>query len=300
MARPSPWALGGLPLGELARRTWHKMWVDNVFDRAASLSFYCLLTIFPTLLFLTSLLGLLPGPRLMDNLMGYAARVVPADAASVINKTLAEVVRGAGSGILSAGALGTLWGASSGMASVQVALNVVYGIQEHRSWLRRRVVAITLTLFFALFTLTALLLVVFGERIGEAVAGWVGVGSQFTLAWSIVQWPVVIFAALTGIAAVYTLAPARRQRWHWVTPGSTFALGAWLAVSVGLRLYVKHFGNYNATYGSIGGVIILMLWLYVSAATMLVGAQINAIIEHATADRLAVVPAHRPPAAETA
>jgi membrane protein len=300
MARPSPWALGGLTLGELARRTWRKMWTDNVFDRAASLSFYCLLTIFPMLLFLTSLLGLLPGPRLMDYLMGYAAQVLPQDAASVIDKTLAEVIRGAGGGILSAGALGALWSASSGMASLQVALNIVYGIPERRSWPRRRVEAIALTLFFALFTLTALLLVVFGERIGEAVASWVGLGSQFTLAWSIVQWPAVIMTALTGIAAVYTLAPARRQPWHWLTPGATFALGAWLGASVGLRLYVQHVGDYNATYGSIGGVIILMLWLYGSAATMLVGAQINAVIEQAAADRLTVVPAHRPPAAETA
>ncbi len=133
---------------------------------------------------------------------------------------------------------------------------------------------------FSVFTLVALLLLVFGERIGEAVATWFGLGEVFALVWGFLQWPVAAFLVLTGITFVYYLAPAVKRRWHWFTPGSVFALLAWLATSFGLRVYLKYFGNYNATYGSIGGVIILMLWLYLSGVALLVGAQINSEIEH--------------------
>ena len=145
--------------------------------------------------------------------------------------------------------------------------------------------AIALTIALSVFTLGALLLLVFGERIGEAVAFALGLGRLFDIAWNVLQWPAAGLLVLTGITLVYYAAPPGRRRWHWVTPGSVFALMAWLAMSGGLRVYVRYFGNYNATYGSIGGVILLMLWFYVSAVVLLVGAEINSEIEHAAAQR---------------
>ena len=237
---------------------------DEILDRAAGLSYYFVFALLPTLLFLTALVGLLPLPDLMSRLLDYADRMLPGDAASLLRKTLAEVVSGASGGLLSIGVFVALWVASSGMLSIVTALNVAYRVGVSRPWWKSRLVALGLTIGFSLFTLTALLLLVFGGRIGEAVARWVGLGPLFTLAWTLLQWPVAIVLALTGLTLVYHLAPAVGRRWHWITPGSIFALVAWLVMSSALRLYVTEFVNYNATYGSIGSVILLMLWLYAS------------------------------------
>ena len=256
-----------------------------MFDRAAELAYYVAFALLPTLLFLTALLGLVPVPDLMPQLMRYTDRVLPGDAASLIKKTLAEVVRGASGGLVSLGALAALVGASSGMLSIMKALNVAYGITDDRSWWRKRLIAIELTLTFALFALTALLLLVFGARLGETIGGFVGLGPSFTLAWKLAQLPVVILLLLTGLTLVYYLAPATDRAWSWITPGSAFAVGSWILMSLGLRFYVEYFGYYNTTYGSIGGLILLMLWLYWSGVALLVGAEIDSTIEQVGAAR---------------
>lgn len=284
-ARLSPWRLGGLSLRQLGKRVYDEIWSDELLDRAAALSYYFAFALFPALLFLTALVGLLPVPKLMDQLMEHFYQVLPDDTASMLSRTLGEVVRGAGRGLLSIGALAALWAASSGMASVMAALNAAYEVEDPRPWWRRRLISIVLTLGFSVFTVTGLLLLVFGPRIGKVVAAWFGLGDVFTLVWNVVSWPVILILVLTAIALVYYLAPAVRQRWQWVTPGSVFAVVVWIGVSLGLRFYVRWFGNYNATYGSIGGVILLLLWLYVSSLVLLLGAEINSEIEQAAADR---------------
>jgi membrane protein len=283
----SPWALGGLSLRGLGARVYQKSWQDEILDRAAELSYYVAFALLPTLLFLTALLGLIPVPDLMPQLMSYADRVLPGDAASLIKKTLAQVVRGASGGLVSVGVLAALVGASSGMLSVMKALNVAYGITDSRSWWRKRLIAIELTITFTLFALTALLLLVFGARLGAAIGGFVGLGPSFTLAWKLAQLPVVILLLLTGLTLVYYLAPATDRVWSWITPGSAFAVVAWLLMSLGLRFYVGYFDYYNATYGSIGGLILLMLWLYWSGVALLVGAEIDSTIEQVGAERAA-------------
>ena len=285
---PSPWNLGGLTVRELGQRVWHEIWKDEVTDRAAALAYYFLFALFPALLFLTSLLGMLPLQGLMDRLIAYAEQAMPPDAASIVRGTLSEIQSGARGGLLSFGALAALWAGSNGMASVMTTLNVAYDVQDARPWWKRRLLAIVLTVGFALFILTALVLIVFGPRLGETVANWVGLGPAFTIAWNFLSMPVVIFLVLVGIALVYYFAPAAQQHWRWVTPGSVVALVLWLAMSYGLRLYVLNFGDYGATYGSIGGVILLMLWLYLTGVALLIGAEINAEIEQAAAERGAV------------
>jgi hypothetical protein len=171
------------------------------------------------------------------------------------------------------------------MASIMSALNVAYDVDDTRPWWKRRLLAIVLTFGFAVFILAALVLLVFGPHIGAGVAGLFGLGPIFTSVWNVANIPIVVFFVLVGIALVYYLAPAVEQRWRWVTPGSVVALGLWLAMSWGLRLYVGRFADYNATYGSIGGIVLLMLWLYLTGVVLLVGAEINAEIEHAAARR---------------
>ncbi len=281
----SPWKLGGLGVVELAKRVLAEFSEDEVSDRAAALAYYFLFALFPALLFLTVLLGLLPIPNLMDRLMDYISQTMPGDAASIIEKTLNEIMAGAGGGLLSIGVLGALWAGSNGMASIMSALNVAYDVKETRPWWKAKLLALGLTLGFSLFILSALVLLVFGPKIGETVAGWIGLGAVFTLVWYIVSIPIVMVLVATGIGLVYYLAPAVEQRWRWVTPGSAVALVLWLIASSGLRFYVTSFANYNATYGSIGGVILLMLWLYLSGMALLLGAEVNSEIEHAAARR---------------
>ena len=282
---PSPWNLGGLTARELGRRVWAEIWADEVTDRAAALAYYFLFALFPTLLFLTVLLGLLPLPGLMDRLLQYGDQALPGDAASIVRRTWDEINRGAGGGLLSIGVLTALWASSNGMASIMSALNVAYDVEDTRPWWKRRLLAVVLTFGFALFILAALILLVFGSYIGAGVAGLFGLGTIFTSIWAVANLPIVVFFVLVGIALVYYLAPAVEQRWRWVTPGSVVALGLWLAMSWGLRLYVGRFADYNATYGSIGGIVLLMLWLYLTGVVLLVGAEINAEIEHAAARR---------------
>jgi membrane protein len=302
--RVSPWTLGGLSARELAERLWEKVSEDEILDRAASLSYYFLFALFPLLLFLTALIGLLPFPDLMPRLIRYGHEVLPADAASLLERTLAEISRGARGGLLSIGVLAALWAASRGIHSIIVTLNVVYDVENARPWWRRQVISVVLTITFSLFMLGALLFLVFGERLGHAVAVWVGLGPLFRQVWAIVQWPLGLLFILIAIDLVYHLAPAVRQRWYWFTPGSVFALVAWLLMSLGLRAYVANFADYTATYGSIGAVILLLLWLYVSGAAVLIGGEINSIIaqaatEHGARIATPVAPADgRRPAAE--
>jgi membrane protein len=269
-----------LSVQQLAQRVYHRLWEDEVLDRAAGLSYYFLFALFPTLLFLTALFGMLPLPDVMSQLLEYADRMLPGAAASILRETLTEVVSGARGSLLSVGALAALWAASNGMLSIMTALNVAYRVADRRRWWKTRLVAIALTLGFSLFALTGLLLLVFGGRIGEIMAARIGHGPAFTLTWSVLQWPAAVLLVLTSLSLVYRLAPADGRRWHWITPGSIFAVLAWLLMSSGLRLYVASFGSYNATYGSIGGVILLMLWLYLTGVALLIGAEINSAVEH--------------------
>jgi len=285
MPRPSLWRLGGLSGRQLVVRVWTQVWADEVLDRAAALSFYFLFALFPALLILTALFGLLSVPTLMDQLLGYSSRVLPPPATSLVRTILHEVVSGATGGVLSLGVLATLWAASNGMVSIITALNAAYGAKEVRTWWKRRLVALGLTLGFSLLVLAGLLLMVFGPQIGVAVATWLGLGWLFSLAWSLLNWPIVILFMLTGISLVYHLAPAIQQPYRWATPGSTLALAGWLLVSFGLRQYVAHGADYTVTYGSLGGVILLLLWLYLSGFVLLIGAEVDSEITRAAARR---------------
>lgn len=285
---PSPWNLGGLTVRQLAANVWREMSDDEITDRAAALAYYFLFALFPTLLFLTALLGMLPLPGLMERLIAYVEQAMPGEAASIVRKTFEEIQTGASSGLLSFGFLAAFWAGSNGMASIMTALNAAYDVADNRAWWKRRALSILLTLGFAMFILSALVLVVFGPRLGEAVAARLGFGVAFAIGWRLLNLPVVILFVLVGIALVYYFAPAAKQHWRWVTPGSAVAVVLWLAMSLGLRFYVSHFANYGATYGSIGGVILLMLWLYLTGLALLIGAEINAEIEHAAAERGAV------------
>jgi membrane protein len=289
----NPWRLGGLTLRELARRLWREAQKDELLGRAAQLSYYILLALFPALIVLTAAMGLLSVQNYMPELMSYLRNVVPEDALSMVERFLQQVAAGSGANILSLGGLGALWASSSGVTAIMEALNVVYDVQEEsRPFWRVRLTAILLTIGLAGFVILALTLVLYGPTIGAWIADFVGLGRAFTWAWTILQWPVVVGLMLFVVAVVYYVCPDIEQNWRWVTPGSAFAVAMWIIVSLGFKAYVDNFGDYNKVYGSIAGVVVLMLWLYWSGLVLLVGGEINAEIEHAATER-------QPSAAET-
>jgi membrane protein len=281
----SPWKLGGLSVRELGARVWSNVQNENVLNEAAALSYYFIFALFPAFLFVMALVAFVPVPHLMGRLMMYIPTVLPPDAASVVTKTVWEVVRGGGQGLLSVGAVLALWSASSAMVSVMDALNVAYEVQDSRPWWKRRLTAIVLTVVFSVFLLVGLVLMMFGPIIGQFIARPFGLSEVAVTVWNVVSVPIALLLVMTGIALVYYLAPDVEQDWRWVTPGAVLAVTLWVLMSLGLRFYATHFANYNKTYGSIGGIILLLLWLYLTGVVLLLGAEVNSEIEQAAARR---------------
>jgi len=286
MSVSNPWNLGGLTLTKLGRRLWDESQKDELLGRAAQLSYYALLALFPALIFLTALMGLFSVQSFMPELMSYLRNVLPADALSMVQRFLTQVAEGSGANILSLGALGALWASSSGVTAIMDALNVVFGVKEdRRPFWRVRLTAIVLTTGLAGFVIMSLALVLYGPTIGRWIADLMGFDVVFTWIWNVLQWPIIATLMLIVVAAIYHICPDRRhKRWRWVTPGSVFAVLMWLLVSLGFKAYVDNFGDYNKVYGSIAGVIVLMLWFYWSGMVLLLGGEINAEIEKAAAE----------------
>lgn len=278
--------LGGLSWKQLSARVWKEVNDDDIFNRAAILGFYFTLALFPLLLFLTALLGFFAqqGTELRDNLLSYLSRVVPASASALIYATVEEVSEGSGGGKVSLGLLATVWAASNGMLAVIDTLNVAYHIKESRSWWKARLVAISLTLALALLIIFALTLVLYGGQIAEAISGRFGFGEFFKAAWSVLQWLIVLASVFLAFGLIYYFAPnVNKRQLRWLLPGITVAVILWLVSSLGFRLYLKYFNTYNTVYGSLGAVIILMLWFYLTGMAILVGGEVNSEIEQAAA-----------------
>lgn len=276
----------GLTLRELVKRIWSQVKDDNVFGRAAQLSYFFLLALFPLLLFLTTLLGYLAdtGTELRNNLLTYLSAVMPASASELIHTTVDEVSKAAGGGKLSFGILATLWAASNGMGAISESLNAAYNVNETRPWWKVRLVSVGLTISLAIVILTALTLMFYGSAIAEKLAVHYGLGDAFTFTWKFLQWPIVLAFVLFAFSLIYYFAPDLiDQDWKWVTPGSVIGVSLWLLVSFGFRTYLYYFNSYSATYGSLGAVIILMLWFYLTGAAILIGGEINSEVENAAA-----------------
>ncbi len=267
----------GLP--QLCKYVLEECERDDIFGRAAQLAYYFLFSLFPMLLFLAALLAFLPIPNLLDSLLDYLSSVLPSEAFRLVSGTAIEVISHQRFGLLSLGLLITLWTSSSAMVAVIHTLNIAYNVPESRPWWRQRILAIALTVGLAIFTIIALTIIFFGGQIGERIALSFGYLSAFHIFWNIAQWPLLIGFVLFGLDLVYFFAPNMRMRWRWITPGAVFALVCWVTISYGLRYYIARFTNYDATYGSIGGVMILMLWLYLTGLLMLLGGEINSVIE---------------------
>src|SRR5215208_7162278 len=276
-------SLAGLSYTELAKRVYAEVMDDDVLGRSAQLSYYFLLALFPALLFLTSLLGYLAGEngQLRQGLFNYLAAVLPGEASKLVSETVTDVTQSSGGGKLSFGILATFWAASNGMGAISESLNAAYDLKETRPWWKVRLTAIGLTLALTLLIVTALVLVLYGGDIADAVSVKLGFGSAFATAWKVLQWPLVLIFVLLAFALIYYFAPdIREQKWKWITPGAVAGVALWLLISFAFKLYLSYFNSYSATYGSLGAVIILMLWFYFTGTAILVGGEINSEVEN--------------------
>lgn len=279
---PSLWKFGGLtPLG-LLRLVIKKIGDDELSTRSAALSYYFVLALFPLFLFLVSLIGAVAGPHseLQENIVSSISRVAPGSAAELIRSVVAQTVQSSSGIKLAAGMLGALWAASGGMSAVLVSLNVIYRLTETRPWWRQKLTVVGLTVALAGLIVVALVLALYGGKIGQSLAAHLGLGEVFRVTWKVLQWPVSFAAMFIAFSVVYYFAPnVEHRKWSWVTPGSAAGVGLWLMASLGFRFYLHFFNSYSATYGSLGAVIILLLWLYITGFAILTGGEINSIIE---------------------
>lgn len=280
---PSPPVPSSGPSLFSLRRLWDKLFEDEVFGRAAQLAYYWLFSLFPLLIFLTALLAYLPIRQKTDAWLNVIRSLLPAEAYVLVDDTVNQIITNRRSGLLSFSILVAIWASSSGMEAIISSLNKAYGATTSRAYWREKLLAIGLTLGLAIFVLLALMLIFFGEYIGSRLSDHFGLGALFQTIFGILLWPVVSILILIGVDLIYYSAPNIKQRWKWFTPGAIFAVVGWLLISFGFRGYVSRFGNYNATYGALGGVMVLMLWFYLTGVVILMGGEINSLTRSARA-----------------
>ena len=278
-------SLKGVRITELAWQLLREMRTDDC--PAAQLAYYFLFALFPFLLFLTALLGFLPIPHLLERILALLARTMPQEAVGLIQGQVQSLVTQPRGDLVSFGVMAALWTASSAIAAIIDSLNRAYDVEDERPLWKVRGLAILLTIGFSLFLVLSLVLLMFGPRLGTWIASAVGLGNLFQLLWNILRWPVIVGLAIVAVALLYYYAPNVEQRWRWIVPGAIVSVIAWILVSLGFSYYVNNFGTYNKTYGGIGAVIVLLTWLYLSGLFFLVGGEINAIIVHASAKKIA-------------
>ena len=274
-----------LGLVDFARLTYKEMNEDHVMAFAGNLTYKALFAVFPFFTFLLSLLGIFNANDLVKTTFNKLSGVLPESATTFVEDQLLGITQSQAESAFTFGAIISialaLWGVSGAFRSVMEAMNVMYSVEEDRPFWKVYGLSVFMSLAVVVLLVGALVLVVFGESIGVAVADLVGLGSVFATVWSILQWPVVACVVLFAFSLVYYFAPAARQRFRWISPGSIIAFVFWLIFSLLFSLYASTFGgdSYNETYGSLAGVIVLMLYVYYSALIMLVGAEMNQVIE---------------------
>jgi membrane protein len=267
---------------ELVRRTWREIVDDDVLGLAAQLAYYFFLALFPAILFLLALASFFPLGNVTDEVGRSLGPFVSPEVLELIQDQMRRLAQNQSGGLLTFGVAAALWSSSSAIVSIVGALNRAYDIEEGRPWWKVRLTAIGLTLASALIVLVSLSLVLLGPTLAEKLGQLTGWGEPFKWTWLILQWPLVFALVSTGIGLIFYFGPDADQDWVWISPGAVVATLLWLVASLLFRFYITNFTNYEASYGTVGAVIVLLLWFYVSGIAILAGAELNAEIEHAS------------------
>jgi membrane protein len=269
-------------LKAVARRTKAEIKNDNLGLLAAGVSFYAFLSIFPALTALISIYALFADPATVEQQVQAAAGVLPEQAQGVLSTQLDRITQSSG-GALGLGAivgiLVALWSANKATKGLFLALSIVYDEKEERSFFKMNGQSLLMTLGLLVGALVTIFLI----AVFPAVVSALGLGAVAGTLTTFARWPVLIALVLLALAALYKFAPDRDQpQWRWASPGALLATALWLVASIGFAIYAQNFGSYNKTYGVLGAVVVLMLWLFISAYVVLIGGEVNAEMEHQT------------------
>ncbi len=273
----------GIGSFELLKRTVKEFSNDDMTTYASALAYRAIFSLFPFLLFLIAMLGMLNLESFFAWLREQVSLMLPPDALELVNPVI-DQMQEQKSGVLSIGILVALWSASIGVRSLMNAMNKAYDVKEGRPTWKLMLLAVVYTVGLALILLSMAGLMVTGPQVIEWLAEQVGLKDIVVTLWTWLRWPVIVFLMMLVVALLYYVTPDVEQEFRFITPGSVLAVIVWIAASVGFGIYVQNFGNYDATYGSIGAVIVLLLYFYISAAVLLFGAEMNAVIEHASSE----------------
>ena len=274
-----------LGLVDFFKLTFKEVGEDHVSAFAGNLTYKTLFAIFPFFTFLLSLLGLFNATSLVNDMIDYLSGVMPRSATEFIGGQLKSIASSQAESAFTVGAIISialaLWGVSGAFRSIMEAMNVMYEVEEDRPFWKVYGLSIFMSLAVVILMVSAFAIVIFGGSVGGGLAGAIGLGSVFEIVWSIVQWPIVACIVLLTFALIYFFAPAAKQKFTWISPGAVLAFVFWLVFSLLFSFYVGNFGggSFNDTYGSLAGIIILMLYVYYTAFIMLVGAEMNQVIE---------------------
>src|SRR5690554_536702 len=273
--------LHGVGAFDLLKRTVKEFSKNDMTTYASALAYRAIFSLFPFLLFLIAMLGMLDLQEFFTWLREQVSMMLPPDALNLVNSVIDEMQHQK-SGLLSVGILVALWSASIGVRSLMNAMNKAYRVEEGRPAWKLMLLSVLYTIGLAVILLMLAGLMIMGPQVIEWLASQVGLKDIVVILWTWLRLPLVVFLMMLVVAVLYYVTPDVEQDFRFITPGSVLAVIVWIAASIGFGIYVNNFGNYDATYGSIGAVIVLLLYFYISAAVLLFGAEMNAVIEHAS------------------
>ena len=257
-------------------RTYGDVVRNHTLQMAAALAYYFILSLFPALMFLSAVVAYLPVPDLFDQALNLMGQFLPPDSMGLVRRVLADVITPNKGAFLSFGILVTLWSASGGFSAAIEALNIAYDVEDDRPFWKTRPLAVGLAFITGALLLIALSVMIVGPRFGQWLAARVNLSSLFVFLWPFIHWCVAVGFTVLAVETLYYLAPNVKQRFLSTLPGALLAVGCWIGLSYLLGVYLRHFGNFNKTYGTLGAAIVLMVWLYWTGFAMLVGAELNA------------------------
>jgi membrane protein len=270
-------------LKAFAKRLYEEYENDAVADSAAALSYYFVFALFPFLFFLATLTAFVPYIRQsVDTILTRAHAILPEQAVALVETHIRGLVERPRPRLLTLGLLATLYSASRGVDALRKTLNLAYDVKESRKWWRTELVAFGMTIGGAVLVLVAIAALTAGGRAGLWLADRVGLEHQYVFLWRWLRWPVTAVVIMFSAALAYWLLPDVKQKFKFITPGSVVGTVVWLLATWGFSVYASNFGSYNVTYGSIGAVIVLLTWFYITGFIFLMGGEMNAIIEDAS------------------
>ena len=273
-------------LKSLAGKVWEDIQCTRATSVAAGLAYYFLFSLFPLLLVAATLLGFLPIPNLFGRGVHLMSQFIPQDAMGMVRETLRGMLSPHRTGLLSFGVVTAIWSASGGFSSLIDALDIAYDAKKSRGYLMNRLIAFALTFIVGgLFTI-ALIATVLGPEFGHFLTRHAHLSAAWTFVWPVVRWAIMLVSVVLAVELLYFIAPNVKQKFWATLPGALLAVMVWVGASYGLGIYFSHFSSYNKTYGTLGAVMALMLWLWITSLIIIVGAELNAELIKAEGLRL--------------